>query len=94
MCPPDTPDDAHDDEHTDVGIQEAHVEGITPTSAPRQFTGVKNDQEIRACPLPDEVNDERSSHDAETDQTVYSAGSPKVTAAESHEGDVADAGGE
>ena len=60
MCPPDTPDDAHDDEHTDVGIQEAHVEGITPTSAPRQFTGVKNDQEIRACPQPDEVDDERS----------------------------------
>ena len=94
MCPPDTPDDAHDDEHTDVGIQEAHVEGITPTSAPRQFTGVKNDQEIRACPQPDEVDDERSSHDAETDQTAYSAGSPKVTAAESHEGDVADTGGE
>ena len=84
----------HTDEHTDVGIQEAHVEGITPTSAPRQFTGVKNDQEIRACPQPDEVDDERSSHDAETDQTAYSAGSPKVTAAESHEGDVADAGGE
>ena len=94
MCPPDTPDDAHDDEHTDVGIQEPHVEGIAPTSTPRQFTGVKNDQEIRACPQPDEVDYQSSSHDAETDQTAYSPRSPKVTAAESHEGDVADAGGE
>ena len=84
----------HTDEHTDVGIQEPHVEGITPTSAPRQFTGVQYNQKIRACPQPDEVDDERSSHDAEADQTTYSARSPKVTAAESHEGDVADTGGE